>query len=291
MEYALELKGLRHRYGKFMALDGLDLKLEPGKIYGLLGRNGAGKTTLLNILATGLFQTSGQALVFGHSTFEHVPTLKKLCVVREKAMYPKSIRVREVLATCADIYPNWDGEYAQRLMKLFELNPKKKYKQLSRGMESSLGLIIGLASRAELTLFDEPSLGLDAVARENFYDQLIHDMEDHPRTVIISTHLIDEVSRMFEEVVIIDKGRILLHDAAEHLLRSAVTLTGSEEQVERAVEGRRVLHRDKLGGMAIAAVLLRDDEAAEPDAWRDLHVEPLPLQKLFVYLTEGGERA
>lgn len=283
-DIALELQNLTHRYGKQIALDDLNLKLESGRIYGLLGRNGAGKTTLLNILSAGIFQTSGKALIFGHSAMEHVPTLKKLCLIREKSMYPQTARIREILAACSGLYPNWDEEYAQKLLNVFELNPKKRYKQLSRGMESSLGLVIGLASRAELTVFDEPSLGLDAVARENFYDQLIHDIESHPRTVIVSTHLIDEVARLFEEVVIIDKGKILRHEPIGKLLASAVTVTGSEEAVERATSGKTVLHRDKLGGMAIASVM-----RAENDVFEDVEIEPLPLQKLFVYLTEGSD--
>lgn len=283
-ELALELKQLRHTYGKFVALNSIDLQLPAGKIYGLLGRNGAGKTTLLNILSAAIFPKSGQALVFGKSTHEHVEALKKLCFVREKGMYPNDLKVWQALRCCRELYPNWDEAYAAQLLELFGLNPRKKYKQLSRGMESSLGLIIGLASRAPLTIFDEPSLGLDAVAREAFYSQLIHDVEQHPRTVVISTHLIDEVSQLFEEVVIIDKGRVLLQQPLEELLNSAVTLVGPAEAVERAAQGARVLHRDTLGGMAIQVVW-----QPEKREFAGVQVEPVSLQKLFVYLTEGGE--
>ena len=151
-------------------------------------------------------------------------------------------------------------------------------------MVSSLGLVIGLASRAELTIFDEPSLGLDAVARERFYDEVIHDFESHPRTVIISTHLIDEVSRLFEEVVMVDGGKILLKARTDELLSRAVTLTGAKDAVERAIAGHSVLHRDELGGMTIASIVRQPG-----DDYGDLQVDPVPLQKLFVYLTEGGK--
>ncbi len=176
------------------------------------------------------------------------------------------------------------GAYAQSLLETFELNPRKKARQLSRGMVSSLGLVIGLASRAELTIFDEPSLGLDAVARERFYDEVIHDFESHPRTVIISTHLIDEVSRLFEEVVMVDGGKILLKARTDELLSRAVTLTGAKDAVERAIAGHSVLHRDELGGMTIASIVRQPG-----DDYGDLQVDPVPLQKLFVYLTEGGK--
>ena len=191
---ALELQDLTYRYGKNTALDDVNLRLPAGHIYGLLGRNGAGKTTLLNVLSATLFPQKGRALIFGHKAFEHTETLRRLCVVREKTAYPKNLRVGDALYACAGLYPNWDGEYALALLDRFELSPKKRFRQLSRGMESSLGLVIGLASRADLTIFDEPSLGLDAVARERFYETLLHDFADHPRTLIISTHLIDEVA-------------------------------------------------------------------------------------------------
>ena len=144
METALELKGLCHRYGKFQSLDNLNLSLEAGKIYGLLGRNGAGKTTLLNVISGLLFPSQGQALVFGRACYEHPSVQKRLCVVREKAAYPRDLRVREALKLGKMLYPNWDEDYAQSLLETFELNPRKKARQLSRGMVSSLGLVIGL---------------------------------------------------------------------------------------------------------------------------------------------------
>ena len=281
--FALELRDLTHRYGKNVALDDINLQLPAGHIYGLLGRNGAGKTTLLNVLSATLFPQKGQALIFGHTAFERVSTLKKLCVVREKTAYPKNLRVRDALYACSGLYPNWDDAYAQHLLERFELSPKKRFRQLSRGMESSLGLIIGLASRAELTIFDEPSLGLDAVARERFYEALLHDVAEHPRTVIISTHLIDEVASVIENVVIIDKGRVLLNRSAEELRRGAVSITGAPEDVRRAIEGRELLHEDTIGGVMVASIYANED-----DDFGELRVDPLPLQKLFVYLTERG---
>lgn len=280
---ALELQGLTYRYGKNTALDDVNLRLPAGHIYGLLGRNGAGKTTLLNVLSATLFPQKGQALVFGHRVFERVETLKRLCVVREKTAYPKNLRVRDALYACAGLYPNWDEDYALQLLDRFELSPKKRYRQLSRGMESSLGLIIGLAARADLTIFDEPSLGLDAVARERFYEALLHDVDAHPRTVIVSTHLIDEVASVIDSVVIIDKGRVLLNKSLEELRRGAITLTGAPEDVTPALEGHEVLHQDVIGGVMVAAIY-----AKEGEDFGNLRVDPLQLQKLFVYLTERG---
>ncbi len=287
-EHAIKLTDLTHRYGReSLALDHLTLSLPSGKIYGLLGRNGAGKSTLINILIAGLRQTSGQALVFGEPTYERARPLSRLCVVREKGMFPPHLSVREALNTCADLYPHWDRAYAEQLRQMFNLNLKKRFKQLSRGMESSLGLIIGLASRAELTVFDEPSLGLDAVAREDFYSELARDVDSHPRTVVISTHLIDEVARVFEEVIIIDKGRLLAQSTVKDLTDSACIVSGGEDQVKALIKGQRLLHEERLSTMYAACVQLNPGAKIAPE--QGITVEPMPLQRLFVYLTEGRD--
>ena len=283
---AIELIDLTHSYGrKAVALDHLNLSMPAGKIYGLLGRNGAGKSTLINILIAGLKQTSGTALIFGEAPYENPKALGRLCVVREKGMFPATLTVKQALLTCKDLYINWDHDYALQLLNAFSLNPKKRYKQLSRGMESSLGLIIGLASRSELTIFDEPSLGLDAVARETFYSELRKDIDAHPRTIVISTHLIDEVARIFDEVVIIDKGRKLAQSTVEALTSTAVQVSGDESLVAPLIAGCELLHEERLSNMYAASVRLKEGQTIDPP--EGAKVESLPLQRLFVYLTEG----
>ena len=328
--YALELRHVNHHYGSKQILFDMNLRLPPNRIYGLLGRNGAGKTTLINLISAQIFESfqargahgPGQALVFGQTAHEHVAALRKLCVIREKTNMPDQLRVSEALATASRLYPNWDEQYARRLLERFSLNPRKKYRSLSRGMESALGLVIGLASRAELTIFDEPSLGLDAAAREYFYDELLRDFSEHPRTVIISTHMIDEVARLFQDVVIVDQGRIKLHMPLEQLLESAVTVAGPRAEVERQTQGLTLMHEETLGGGITARAIGLEAEEARPLSAEDFNArrsaaggaddqsgmclrsvwipeghsfEPgvelyqIPLQKLFVYLTEGGE--
>lgn len=280
---AVALRHLTKRYGDFVALDDISLELEPGKVYGLLGRNGAGKTTLLNILTARIQASGGEPLVFGGRAFENIELLKKICYIEEKGFYASAIRISDALRLCGGLYPNWDQRYCDELIELFELNPRKKYKQLSRGMESALGLVIGLASRAELTIFDEPSLGLDAVIRERFYDAVIDDIAEHPRTVIISTHLIDEVSRLFEDVVIIDRGKLLMRSGAAELKASGFYLSGRQGDVESAAKNCTVLHKEHFGGSTILSVYA-------PGGLRDLpaevEVSPMPLQKLFVHLID-----
>lgn len=279
----IQLEQLTKQYQKTMALDHVDLSLAPNKIYGLLGRNGAGKTTMLNLLSARIFPTEGKAFVFGQQAYENVPVLQQICFIEEKGFYDPMIRMRDFLKLAAGLYPNWDAAYAEALLQKFNLDAKKRFKQLSRGMETSLGLIIGLASRAPLTIFDEPSLGLDAVVREQFYDEIIEDFSRHPRTFIISTHLIDEISRIFEDVIIIDQGRVLLQEDMEQLKTRMYYLSGPADLVRSAVPAGAIpLHEEQFGSNRILALCSKQ----VPKIPAGVEQSSIPMQKLFVYLTD-----
>src|SRR5690349_19031226 len=144
------------------------------------------------------------------------------------------------------LFPNWDDELARSLLRDFDLPAKRPVKKLSRGMSSAVGIVIGLASRAPLTLFDEPYLGLDAVARQLFYDRLIADYAEHPRTVVLSTHLIEEIAPLLEHVLLIDRGRVLLDADAESLRDTAATVSGPGEQVQSFARQHELLHSESL---------------------------------------------
>ncbi len=213
------------------ALTDIDFTLEENRIYGLLGRNGAGKTTLLHLLTAQLLPTSGSIEINGESPFENDSLQQQICFVKESQPFKKNFKIHELLRLASLFYPNWDHEFASRLLEDFELDPNKKMTSLSRGMESAVGIIIGLASRAPITVYDEPYLGLDAVARKIFYDRLLQDFIDHPRTIILSTHLIDEVSKLFEQVIIIHQGKIILNEEVDEILACANMLNGSTDKL------------------------------------------------------------
>ena len=164
------------------------LEVEAGSITGLLGRNGAGKTTLMRILAGHEFASAGTVHVLGASPVENERVLRQMIFVREDQTYP-DFKVRHALQAASSFYPNWSHELAGAMVTEFNLPINRKVRKLSRGMRSALGIVIGLAARAEVTLFDEPYAGLDPVARQLFYDRLLADYAEHPRTVLLSTHL------------------------------------------------------------------------------------------------------
>ena len=285
-------RNLTKSYGNFTAVDEISFDIRADKIYGLLGRNGAGKTTLMQLLTAQCRQTTGNIDVFGMQPYENRSALADICFIGESQKFPDDFRVRHVLDCSARLLPRWDRDFADELMRDFDLPTTRKVKKLSRGMTSALGIVIGLASRAPLTFFDEPYLGLDAVARHMFYDRLLADYAENPRTVILSTHLIDEVSDLIEHVLLIDKGRIVIDSDADELRRSAFVVSGTASAVEQFVGGRAVLHRDSLGSLARVSIdsALSLDERTRATAL-GLGVEPLSLQQLIVRNTTAKESA
>ncbi|CAN7737940.1 ABC transporter ATP-binding protein [Paenibacillus sp. LjRoot56] len=286
MTNVVEVKGLSKAYGQVKAVDGVSFTVEANKIYGLLGRNGAGKTTIMHMISAQQFATSGELKVFGEEPFENSQVLNQICFIKESQKYPDTFRIIDVLAVAKTLYPNWDDAYANALIEDFRLPIKRKIKKLSRGMLSSVGIVVGLASRAPLTIFDEPYLGLDAVARVLFYDRLLEDYAEHPRTVILSTHLIDEVSRLLEHVLVIDNGKLILNEDADALRGRACMVSGLKSAVDAFVRGKEVLERTAIGSAATATIMgalsVQDRKYAEE---LGLEFAPVSIQQLIVHLT------
>jgi len=287
----IEISNLYKSYGKTEVLKGINLYLEENKIYGLLGRNGAGKTTLLNIISNQIRKTSGEVKLYGEDIFENSKQIENICIIKDNGFGIEDIKVKKIFEAARILYKDWDEEYKNYLVKEFELNLRKKYNKLSRGNQTKVGLIIGLASRAKLTIFDEPSLGLDAATRYKFYNLLLDDFENNPRTIIISTHLIDEVTNLFEEVIILKDGQIYIKDEVADILEKGYFLNGKEENIIPIIENKNIIHREKFGNSIIVGIFDNLDEK-EKSMLRDKNVEisQIPLQKLFIYLTENPYR-
>ncbi|MFV8827850.1 ABC transporter ATP-binding protein [Alkalihalobacterium sp. APHAB7] len=286
----IEVKGLTKSFGPNKALDQLSVTFEEDKIYGLLGRNGAGKTTLMQILAGHTLPTDGAIELNGEKPFNNREVLKHICLVNENGNFKKKLRIKDVLKLASLFYPNWCQKTADYLLGEFDLDPNLKTKGLSKGMESSVGITIGLASRAKITIFDEPYIGLDASARYRFYDLLLEEYEAYPRTIILSTHLIDEVSNLFEEVVILQNGKLLLQKETDQLLELSLQVSGNKEVVDRFTAGKNVIHEAEIVGMK-TALLFSEKYNHEEAIQLGLNVERCNVQQLMVYLTEekGGK--
>jgi ABC-2 type transport system ATP-binding protein len=294
MTPSISVAGLSRRYRGQFALDHVSFDIEPGSITGLLGRNGAGKTTLLRIVAGQEFPSAGSVTVLGTSPVKDEQALRQMVFVREDQRYPgygwPYFLVRHAVRAASWFYPNWDAGLAEALLGDFGLPPGRAVRQLSRGMRSALGIVIGLAARAEVTLFDEPYAGLDPVARQLFYDRMLSDYAEHPRTVLLSTHLIDEAAGLLERVVVIDRGKVVLDAAADEVRGSATTVSGPAIAVAEFTAGRRIWDRRRIASQESAVVAGALDEADRARARAlHLHLEPLTLQQVVVQVAGRPE--
>ena len=289
---ALMARGVCKAYGQLKVLDGLNLTVEPGKIYGLIGRNGAGKTTLLSILTAQNTLDAGEVTYGGQPVWENQWALDHLCFSRELqparngAQNPQ--KVRDYLRAAAAFLPRWDREYAARLLEEFRLEPRKKIGQLSKGQMSMVTILVALASRAPVTILDEPVAGLDVVMRERFYRLLLDDYAETGRTFILSTHIIEEAASVFEEVLILDRGKIVEHAPTEELVGQFAYLSGAEEELDRACAGLRVLSEERVGRRTTRAVR-GTPEALEAAGAFDVDLAPMNLQNVFVALCGHGD--
>lgn len=278
---------LSYRYHNALALDDVSLHLAAPGIHGLLGRNGSGKTTLMSLAAGLRRPTSGDIRLNGQPIFENYAATSDICIIRETgdttSEWTESIG--DGLALARDMRPHWDDGYASKLLDRFELSVKRKVDELSRGERAKFACLLGLAARAPLTMFDESYLGMDAPARYDFYDGLLEDFMAHPRLILVSSHHIDEIAKLFEEVIIIDHGRLLLHESAEALRGRGVTVTGAAAIVDGLIASQNILSERSLGPTkSVALYDVADDFRGKAKA-AGLETSLLPIQDIFVHLT------
>lgn len=284
-------KGIVKTYGKKDVLCNVDIELEKGKIYGLIGRNGAGKTTLLSILAAQNPATKGTVTCNGLPVWENREALNHICFSREinpvSSYGANGYKVKDYLKAASIYMPNWDKELADRLIREFELDVKKKVAKLSKGMLSMVTIIIALASKADYTFLDEPVAGLDVVMREYFYRVLLEEFTQSGRTFVVSTHIIEEAADVFEEVIILDKGKIVLKENTGELLERAVHVSGLAETVDTVTAGLQTFHEEKTGRSKGVTVLLKEGEKIPENV--EVSLQPMNLQQVFVSLCGKSE--
>ena len=291
MSTAATLESVTMRFGSHTALTEVTAGIQADTITGLLGRNGAGKTTLMQLLTGHRVPTTGRVRVLGQAPFENDSVLSRLCFIKEGQRYPDYFRVCDALAAAASLYPAWDADLADQLVGDFELPRKRQIKKLSRGMNSAVGIVLGLASRAPVTLFDEPYLGLDAVSRHVFYDRLLADYAENPRTIVLSTHLIEEISDLLEHVLLIDRGRVLLDTDAEGLRACGLTVSGPAQQVAAFAAAHDLLSTESMAGHSRAVVRAVSATARRDAAQLGLTVEPTSMQQLVVAMSLAAGHA
>lgn len=290
MTVSIEVKNVSLQYGEQFALKDISFQLQENKIYGLLGRNGAGKTSLLSLLAAFREPTGGTITVNGEPVFENGNVMRQVSFIFQKDYKDEADRVKTFLENTGRYRPNFDMDYAIELAEKFKLPLNKPMKQLSKGMQAAANVVLGLASRTPITIFDEAYNGMDAQTREIFYQEVLADQAEHPRLMILSTHLVSEMDYLFDEVLILNKGELVLHEEYETLITKGASITGAAEQVDAFVQGKNILNTKQLGKTKSVTIFGNLSETERRTAEENgLEVGPVALQDMFIYLTEGEE--
>ena len=247
MSTLVEARNVTKSYGDFRAVDGVSFSIDKGRITGLIGPNGAGKTTLLKALL-GLTDCQGSLSVLGLDPFrQRKELMQNICFIADVAVLPHWLRVTQLLDFVEAVHPHFNRGKAEALLAETKIGAKSKVKELSKGMVAQLHLSIITAVDAKLLVLDEPTLGLDIIFRKEFYRNLLNDYFDEERTILVTTHQIEEIENLLTDVMFIDNGRIVLDASMESLPERYVELLASEEAAAKAREYRPIFERDVFG--------------------------------------------
>ncbi|GEK57967.1 hypothetical protein CHL76_06155 [Marinococcus halophilus] len=290
MDMNLVLNHVDLYYGKEQALTNVSLQLHSPRVYALIGRNGSGKTTLLSLIANYRKHSSGQITLNGEPLFENSRQTRHVQFLFQRNFDEYYESGEELLQTAEELIDTFDIEAARRIASRFGLDLSIPMKKQSTGRRSMFQAVRGLASRAPVTIFDEAYTGMDAPSREIFYEEILKEQENHPRLIIMSTHLISEMEHLFDEVIMLDQGRVLLADDYENVISKGMTITGESSLVEKFTAELHVVKTRQLGGTKSVVIFQQVDQNFLQEAKElGLDVGRVTLQDIFTSMTKGGE--
>lgn len=243
----IHVEQVEYGYKGTPVLKNLTLREDEPVISALWGRNGAGKTTLMSLLAGHQRPEKGTIRIMGHEPYDNLAAQENLCYVQENHPFGRNWSMVDLMRYGQYFHPQWDQELAERLMDMFELPLKRKIAKFSKGMKTAAQIILGLSSRANITILDEPTNGLDAEKRKFFYRALLETYEDQPRLMLLSSHHIEEIQPLCESLIVLHGGNILLHQSMEEMRERGILLTGDISAIERVAAGSPVLESSRLG--------------------------------------------
>lgn len=276
-------------YRSQKALDRVSLHIKDNTITGLIGKNGAGKTTLLKLIAGHLRVREGKLTVFDKNPFNNLHISANSIFVDDRMKFPDTLTLEEILKEGERFYPNWDDQLIKRLFNYFNLERRSFHHQLSKGKRSTFNFIFGLCTHAPITIFDEPTTGMDLATRKDVYRALLKDYLLHPRTIIISSHHLDEIEDILENIILLDEGRVIIHTSMDDFREYAIGVIGEKEKLQTWCHNKEVIYQEQVGIDELYVVLknIYDEKEIEANGFR---LEPVVSSDLAVYLTNirGG---
>lgn len=277
-------------YDKDPVLQGISLREQEPVITGLWGRNGSGKTTLMKLLAGFEKPDHGKVEIKGESPYNNAEAVQHVCYMQEEHPFSSIWNVRDALRFGKYFNPNWDQEMAERLLRTFRLDKKKKITKLSKGMKSALQFIIGVCSHADITILDEPVNGLDAAMRKKMYKVLRESHEENPRLILLSTHHIEEIQAICENLIVMKDGDVALHEPMDEVRENGIWLSGSKNKLEEIIPTEKIMEKSEMN--SVMRVMLDTPYSKE---WKEIahsngiSIEKAELQDYLLNMTEEEE--
>ncbi|QFG00494.1 ABC transporter ATP-binding protein [Psychrobacillus glaciei] len=286
----IDCKRLKKRYKRMYALEDITFQLNDQKITGLIGRNGAGKTTLLKILAGFIKESAGEVKVFSNKPFNNLCVSANSILVDDQMSFPDSLTLADILEVGSSFYAKWDSELASRLFNYFNLDSKQKHSKLSKGTQATFNMIFGLATRCQLTMFDEPTNGMDEAVRSDFYRALLKEYIAYPRSILLSSHHLAEMEHLLEDILLIDKGKVVFHKSLDEVKEYAVAIQGPTDLVVKLTDQMEILHTRELDGLQ-KYIIVKNENSLELGRNGEITIQPVSASEVCMLVTseqKGG---
>lgn len=286
----IEIKNLTYGYKHTPVLTDFNLIETEPSIIALWGRNGAGKTTLMSLVAGHYKPNEGSIKVLGEEPYNNLNVLENICYIQENHPFGHNWKIDDLLKYGRYFHPYWDQQFAEHLVQVFELPKNKKITKYSKGMKTAVQIILGLASNAKITVLDEPTNGLDAVKRKQFYDALMESYEENPRLILLSTHHIEEIQPLCETIVVVNDGKVLFHEQMEVMREKGVILSGNIDSIEEVTKNISILESSKISStqkVMIDELYTNDWKKIAED--HHLTIEKATLQDYLINKTKNKE--
>lgn len=290
MSNCIEWKDVTVRYGKKQALKNISLQVHENQLIGLLGKNGSGKTTFMRACA-GFLSIEGFGRILEGNPQKDIAVANEIVYCGSGILQLKQHRLNKILDIYEIMYERFDRSFVVKGMELFSLNARQKYGSLSTGMASIFSFLCGLGTRAKLTFLDEPMNGMDITVRKKVYEILLRDYMKYPRTILVSSHILEELENIFSEVILIDQGAVILYEEVEKIHDTMYRIIGTREQIQQQLKDKKVIYKS-YGGITEYAIIKEKctEEIQQKLQNAGLKVEGVTLEEVYLAMTQEEKR-